>query len=222
MTTQEGRVRDLVRAGTISDAEGRRLIEALRGRQAGRPFLLDPFDRLSTATGWTIAALVLAAHLVVAWMGVRFDGALDVHLAAAAPSWPVVLGDVLNAIGVTVVLLWAASLIAAKRGRFVDFLKTVIIARLPLPVIGALASALMPPVRETLARLAAGQPPTPQVMVTSIMMIPLMIWFFALLYFGFAHASGMRGRKAGVTFTLAILVAEITTTLVLLAVSKMS
>jgi hypothetical protein len=212
--TDEARVREMVRAGTISDAEGARLISAMSSRRGTAPLLLMPFERLSTSVSSIAAAVALAAGIAVAPLGVRFDGALDLHLASS-PSWRLALLDTLNAVGVVTVALWIAGLAAARRGRPVDTLSAVAIARLPLVLLALLLSWIAPPPAEALAQAASGTL-SPRLLITAVVTLPLWIWFLALLYRGFVHSAGLKsGVKAAALFTVAILAAEVVSKLVL-------
>lgn len=215
--SEKGQVLDMVRAGTITRAEADRLIDAIGRNRPAWQVLVDPFDRLSTAKACALAAAAIVACLAVSRLGFRFDGALDIHLVRATPPWRVVFIDQLIAVGVTTLAVWLASLVSARRGRVGDFLVAVSIARWPLAAIGVWMFLVLPPAREVLAQATAGQP-SPRLLVISLMALPLFAWFIILLYRGFTHASGLKGGKAGITFGVAVILAELASKLALMAI----
>ena len=218
MSVEERRVVEMVQAGTITEAEGRRLIDAMRDRPPAWRMLLNPFDHLSTPAGWLVGLIVLAASVGVSRLGIRFDGALDVHAASGAVPWARAAIDMVNDVGVTAIVFWVASLVAGRRGRIPDFVLGVLVARVPVVVVGAIVFALFPPPEEVLAQITSGAGPDVRVVLTSVLTIPLMLWFLAWLYRGFAHASGLRSVRSAVTFGAALIVAEILTKLVLMQI----
>jgi hypothetical protein len=112
-------------------------------------------------------------------------------------------------------LLWLASLLAGRRGRFIDFLGVIGVARVPL-VISALPLAALilidpPPVWQP------GQVPQFQPAVVALSMLALVgvAWFVVLSYRGFVVASGLTGARRWGTFIAAALAAEVSSKMLL-------
>lgn len=214
MSSSEQQVRDMVRSGKVTAAEGERLLDALAPKRAAWTMLFNPFDRLSTSASITVAVSVTLAGIVVAWLGMRFDGALDLHQASMPRSITVSLLDTANSILVTSAVFWIAGLIAARQGRWRDFVVSVAAARAPLVFSGAILYAIMPPPEEIMALLTKGPPPI-GLLVGSLLTLPLVIWFIVLLFAAFKTSSGMKGLRVGVTFTVALFASEILTKVLL-------
>lgn len=212
MTPHEARVRALVSQGQITEAEGARLVSVLRADASGWSILFNPFDRLSTSALWAIAAAAIIAGLGLSRVGFRFDGALDVHRVMAAPRWGIAIFDHVNAVVLTAVIAWLTSLVVARRGRLVDFVMTIGAARLPLIFVALVTHALMPSAAEVRA-IVSGAPPGPgqvsALVLATASTLPLFLWSLALLYRAFAVSSGLKGARAGFSFGVMIVVAEV-------------
>jgi hypothetical protein len=217
----EQQVLDMVRAGTITDVEGQKLIDALRGKPAVWELLFNPFDHLPTKWMWTAGAVIVLAGVVVSLLGIRFDGALDLH-QVEIPSTPgLAVFDMANAVLTTATVMWLASLLVARQGRLVDFGLSVAIARFPLVAAGALLHFTLPSPTELIARVTANPPDLGLILLTVGVSLPPLVWFIALLFRGFKTSSGLKGPKVGVAFTIALLASEVVSKLILVAVLKM-
>lgn len=209
MTSHEARVRALVSSGQITESEGTRLVDALRQETAGWKILFNPFDRLSTGAIWSVAIVTCAASLAMSRLGIRFDGALDLHPTGAAPRWSMSLLDQMNAVALTAAVAWLVSLLVAKRGRFVDFVMTIGAARVPLIFIALVTHWLLPSAAEMRAMVLSGSRPGPAVVLASVLTLPFFFWFLALLYRAFVVSSGLKGLRAGLSFATAMVAAEV-------------
>jgi hypothetical protein len=107
------------------------------------------------------------------------------------------------------ILLWLASLLAGRQGRFVDFLGVVGVARVPAVIFTLPMAALVlidpPPV------LQPGQMSEvrPVMLALSLLVLAGIGWCVTLDYRGFVTASGLKGARRWVAFVLAALIAEV-------------
>src|SRR5690606_33150606 len=93
VTGPDARVRDLVAGGRITVEEGERLRLALRGTGGVPRIVRNPAEYLRPLHATLLAVAVVVASLAVSQLGVRFDGALDMHRVAGVPSWRTALLD---------------------------------------------------------------------------------------------------------------------------------
>ena len=225
MTSQEERVVAMVRDGAITEEDAHRLIGALRTRPRlwAIHMAYKPMELLSTRTARIAAIIITALSILVARPGVRFDGALDLHRVVGPLRWNLVLLDAANAVLLTATVLWLAGRLAARGVRWIDFVLAVAIARAPQVVAGVATYLIMPDPRmmqeAVVATLTRNAPLPASLYVSGILLPPFLIWFVVLLYQGFRTSSGLHGARAGVTFTLGIIAAEIVTKIVLFAAS---
>lgn len=217
MTPEEAQLAAIVESGRISAADADRLRRAMTPGTRWR-VLLDPLEAVTPAAAWVACAVVVALSLALARKGVRFDGALDLHRAVRrAVPWRLALFDQANAIGVTAIVLWCASLVASRRGRVIDFVQAIAIARAPFLVTGLLTVLFMPTAAELVAVIRAGSP-TRGLLVVSLASTPFFIWGIVLIYRGFALSAGLVKTRAAASFAIGIVLSEVVTKCVLVLV----
>jgi hypothetical protein len=182
------------------------------GSNAAVQLVFDPFGRASRKLGALIAAFVMVAGVVIARMGVRFDGFLDVHLTGRAVPVGVAVLDQLVAVPLGVCVGWVVARLFRAEANIFDLLCAVAIARIP-PLVGApLLAALVPDPRRIVAEALAA---SPVALLLGALALPMIAWQVTLLVFGVRHATRLRsGRLAGAVVTL-IVAAELLSKIVL-------
>jgi hypothetical protein len=211
MNGADARVQGLVDEGRITVAEGERLRRALRGHSRWWTFVRNPVEYLPTRWAWMLAVLVVAASVAASQLGVRFDGAIDVHRVNGSPAWRTAVIDQIVAVVFTASVFWLASLATWRRGRWQDFALATAIARVPALLLCLWSLAVVPdvPRPEEILRIAqSGQVPT-RLLISNIGSFPLLAWMIFWLYRGFAFSAGAQGPVAGLTFVLALVAAEV-------------
>jgi hypothetical protein len=221
MSEVQERIAQLVANGRVSPDEARQLLGAVeppRRSLAGR--LLDPFESLDSRVGLAVAVGVLLVQLGLSRFAVRFDGALDMHIMHEVPSLGVALLDAAVSWPFLCAVLWASARLVAKGARFVDFLWAVGVARIPV-VIGAIANRLVIDDPRELARSASAGHPEPALLWVALISLPMLGWMCLWLYFAYRTASGTRGARSGLSFVIALVVAEIASKAILMALYGM-
>jgi hypothetical protein len=222
---QEERVLAMARAGTISQEEADRLLAALHVSRGERPsrisFLIQPMDVLSPRAASTVAIAITLASLIVARLGVRYDGALDLHRVTGTPPWPIILFDAANAVILTGAVLWLVARLFAARVRFVDFVMTVALARLAQVCAGLMAVVAIPNpeamMRAVLDAVTNKTPVDITILLGGIVLLPFFAWFLSLLYFGFRTSSGLSPARTAVALAAGLVAAEVLSKLALAA-----
>lgn len=216
MTTSKEQVLEMVSSGKISAIEGDALLEAMTPRQSLASAALNPFERLSSAAIWSLAALWAAISVALSQWQVRFDGAIDMHVVPSPVPLPTALLDLLVAWPLVGVVFWACT---RFKGRPTDVLGFVGAARAPIVILGIAAGALRSHVPQgpiDLEQLMRSMPVG--LIIIAILAILMTAWHFVWLYQGFKTASGLRGGRSAITFAVALLVAEVLSKLVLTVV----
>lgn len=216
MTSAEERIKELARARSLDAADAARLLDAVRpssGEPRPRGLLSNPFERWSGETTSLLGLLVALAGLATSRLGVRYDGALDLHVVGAAVPLGVAALDQLLAFGLTSVVLWGAAR-CVSRARFVDVLGTVGLSRAPAVMIAVPLALLVPllphdPTRPSVAMLG--------IALVGIVGVVAQIW---LLVLGLRTASGSRGGRLALTVIGGIVAAELVTKLVIVLVPR--
>ncbi|MBI5546653.1 MAG: hypothetical protein HY901_22450 [Deltaproteobacteria bacterium] len=207
-------VLEMVAKGEISPEEANGLLKKLeRPRKAAWRTLLDPLSRASTPVSLAASSLFAVGGLGLSRLGIRFDGAFDLHLGAQpVPLWTA-LADQVVAWPVLAAVLWGAARLLAGQVRFVDFLNGVGLARGWLLVT---AAALLP-FADRMARLTPPAIDPSSVAVLVAIALPGTGLFFTALTLAYRTASGLRGARLAFSLVGALLVAEVVSKLLLLA-----
>ncbi|WP_417350465.1 hypothetical protein [Flavobacterium alkalisoli] len=186
--------------------------------------LFNPFEKYSEkqlfVTGITMAAV---CSLVAYYLNARFDGILDMHIVKNVRFDAPFIDNLINIVTLTL-LLFAAALTVNKKTRIIDILNTVLIARIIycfLPIFNP--EFISPGIDEKLLSI---DPKDPQSLnltaldytaigITAIVMIGALVWYIALLYNGFKTASNSKKITHTIAFILAIIIAEIVSSLLI-------
>ena len=226
MRSAEERIKELARAQSLDAADAARLLDAVRPSSAGASararasagasrsgLLSNPFERWSGETTSLVGIVVALAGLATSRLGVRYDGALDLHVAGTPVPLGVALLDQLLAFGVTAVIMWAAAR-CVSRARFVDVLGAVGVSRAPAVLIAVPLALLVP--------LLPHDPTKPSAALLGIALVGIVgviaqIWVLVL---GFRTASGCRGSRLALSIIGGIFAAELVTKLVLVLVPR--
>lgn len=212
MSEPREKILGLVASGKISADEGNLLLGALKpARAAAWRWLFWPFERATQAQVWTVAALVCVGSLALAPLRIRFDGAIDLHLVESATPWHTALLDQVVAWPLTALVFWVLALATRQRARLRDVLGFVGAARAPY-VLAALVVAAV----GGSANLAES---SGAALLIAVSVLPLLVWMCWLLFHGLRVATGGRGLRLALTFFAALLLAEVSSKLLLGALS---
>jgi hypothetical protein len=209
MTTSDVRIRQLVEKGALPPDQAQELLTALQAPAARPRLLLDPLMRFGGERLSLVGAGALLAGAALGQLRINFDGFLDIHIGPHALGLPETALQSLVAWPLPALLLWLASLLAGRQGRFIDFLGVVGVARVPMVLFSLPLAALVlidpPPV------LQPGQLPhvSAAMMALSLLGLTGIGWGVALQYRGFVTASGLKGARRWIAFVVAALSAEV-------------
>lgn len=226
MTTHEERIDNMIATGRVSREEGERLRAAIDPEQTATKRwtkLLDPIAHLPTGTALMVSGSVAVVGVVLGTaFGIRFDGALDVHVGGpAVPIGTAVVEQLIAWPLVAAIAYVAARLAGAKSGtRPVDMLTAVGIARLPLAVAAVLSHLLMPKLLadpDAAAKALTEEVGLVRGLILAGVAVPLIALFLVLLVRGYRTASGLTGARLAISAIGFILVAEIISRLVRMA-----
>ncbi len=212
MNEPREKILGLVAAGKLSTSEGQLLLGALKpARRQVWKWLFSPFELASPSTVWMVAVGVCVASLALSQLGIRFDGAIDLHLADSRVSWWTALLDQAVAWPLSALVFWLLSPLTRRRARLPEVLGFVGAARLPYLLAALVVAAVG--ARSNLAESKSAA------LVIGLTVTPLLIWTCSLLYTGLRTATGSRGPRLTLTFFAALLLAEVSSKLILGALS---
>lgn len=192
-------------------------------------WLFDPFAYVAGGTSLCIGlVMILLSGLLGSLSNSHFDGVLDFHTAHPMPLWFFLTEGFVDWLSLAVFLLIAGKFVSKSKFRAIDVLGTQAMARWP-GIISALL-ALLPPFqnfsRYLLSKVTQGAPkvvvqPTDGaifMMAVGAMLLAL-CWMVWLMYRAFSVSCNMKGGKAIATFIASLLVAEIISKVVILALA---
>jgi hypothetical protein len=210
------RVRALIKSGALSEQAGKKVLEAVAAERrpgARWELLLSPYERFggSIAAGVGFALALLSVGL--GRLGCRFDGFLDLHMidrATARPSFATLALDQVAAFLAPAFLAWGIALAFGRRGRIVDFVGAVGLARAPYVLAGALIVAVQWGQPHDLAHRLS-----PRLVITIALGLAAIAWSITLHLHGFRNASGLEAKRSTTAFIVLVVVAEIVSKVIL-------
>ncbi|MCO6146843.1 YIP1 family protein [Flavobacterium sp. NRK1] len=180
-----------------------------------KKLLFNPFEKYD---GRPILALGLAATLIGSFLGfifnARFDGVIDMHFTDKVAFAEPFSDNVFN-IAFLFIALYVVGRSINNKTRPIDILGTVMLARLPfyfdtLTNINGYMTAFGEKIMNLGSDITNINPmeillPT----LLSLITIPLLVWYIAILYNGFKTATNLKTTTQKVWFAVALIVAEI-------------
>jgi hypothetical protein len=155
--------------------------------------------------------------VVAATQGVRITGVATVALAHPMPGWRLAAADVLVALALGTIALWAAAALVGKRGTLSHFMLPVAMAQLPLAglalVVGrrvlAASVAHMVGGRGEDALLKHPAAALSGLIPTAIVTLLVTVLVVGVLYTAYRRVTGLTGWRLPVSFAGGLLAAEI-------------
>lgn len=163
----------------------------------------NPFKYIagSKALLWGLAIMLVTAF-IARYSNARFDGAIDMHVVPGG-TWALHLLEPLIDWGCVAATFFLAARIASRsRVRLIDIAGTTALSRAPL-ILAALAAFLQRGEVKSVEDLTA------TFWVVALISLGAAIWMIILLYNAFTVSANLKGTKAAVSFTIALIAAEI-------------
>jgi hypothetical protein len=172
--------------------------------------------------------LMVLALLIAQAGGVVFDGVLDMHLGGKLP-WTAPAFGLIDWLCLSAVLVLCGKLVSKTAFRVVDVFGTQALARWPTVLMALIA---LPPAFGNYSRQLVDQvtrnplqlPPLNADAIyffaATLLMLPLIVWMIALMYTAYAVSCNLRGLRAGLSFTLGLILAEILSKLAIYALLR--
>lgn len=172
-------------------------------------WLFNPFIYVAGSQALIFGWVIMLATTGVAYLSYsHFDGALDMHLGAAA-RWSVYAWEQLIAWGSLVLFFYPVGLfLSESRIRFIDVAGTIALAR-ALMLFASFAGFLPGLQNVSPTNISAS------FLVVALLILACAIWMIALLYNAFALCCNLKGSKATLGFIGALVLAELFSKLVL-------
>ena len=172
-------------------------------------WLFKPFLFLGGARGMGWGAVILILHIPLALLlDIRFDGALDIHLAPDVDVIYTPIVDLLIAWGSMVICMYLAAKLSSSPIRLIDIAGAVAIARVPLLLSIIPALFLLPDVRSAEEVLRLEAPEMVWLMTAAFVTLIFLIWLLVLLFHAFKINSNLKGARLWGGYLASVLAAE--------------
>ena len=180
-----------------------------------KKLLFNPFEKYD---GRPVLTLGLLATLIGSILGyafnARFDGVIDMHFAPEVTFAEPFTDNIFN-IAILFFVLYAAGRYINNRTRPIDILGIVMIARLPfyLDTFTNINNYMydfgekVMSMGTDLAKIDPLELMLPAFI--ALIILPLLVWYIALLYNGFKTATNLKTSQHKAWFAIAIVIAEI-------------
>lgn len=179
-----------------------------------KTLLFKPFERYNPIVLILIGVIAaIIGSFFAYWFEARYDGVLDLHFLKQPQVQEPFLDNLINILTMSALLL-AGGQVINRKTRLIDILAAVLVSRIPfylIPLINVghnLIPELDPNDLEAVTAFAMEN--IVQLVLMALVIILFVVWSVALLYNGFRIACNAKGWKGTVLFIAAILVAEIT------------
>lgn len=214
MSSAEQEVQELLQSGRITLTDATTLLEASRDKRDQLRVLTHPLEAASTPVVLWIGGVMAICALALGALCVRFNGALDMHVASDSVPVSVRVLELLVAIPLPALVLWLGLRNKSTNGRLIDYIAAVSIARVPFVLGGAVLAMLGLPH----TRVSFDVEPV-RLALHMTLWLSCLAWFVILLYTGIKSASGLSGARFVGTFALLVILSEALSKLTLFAVS---
>ncbi len=184
--------------------------------------IFNPFIYIA---GWPALLIGLVTILVAGYLGsfsnTHFDGVLDTHSGASAPPWFFLSAGIIDWLCMGVLLFIIGKISSKTSFRSIDLFGTQAMARYPTLFI-ALATLPAGYLRFShyLMQGAAGPVNVVDALIFGAAVLVILLclgWMITLMYKGYSVSCNVKGGKAAGTFVGGIIMAEIISKVVLLA-----
>lgn len=191
--------------------------------------LANPFTKLAGWPALGLGLLIVAATVAVAVAGrVLYDGIMDVHVLLAVPSWTLAILPLADWLIVALLFLLAGMIWGARPQRVVDYFGMSALGRLPFllvgllwmePILGRFTPALMKLAQTTPGTTPdfAAIPGFAWIVLGGFATMAIMLWGLFLNFFALREASGMKVSLAIRAYIGIIIIGEIVSKLLIMA-----
>jgi hypothetical protein len=210
MNSPSERIRAMAQSGKLTGDEAENLLRALDADAPATParalrHMLNPFLRFGGGFGAAVGGSLAAVSLLYAPFRIRFDGFLDLHVSRGANTLALAVAEQVASVLLPALVFFGFSLALRSKARFVDFIATTGLSRVPY-VLAALPIAMLHvPVPE----LGTAPNVTIGLVAVAGLSLACVAWSVTWLYLGFKNASGLRGSKLAGSFICAMVIAEV-------------
>lgn len=186
--------------------------------------LFNPFEKYRESQLLAFGIIgVLLCSLLAYFFNLRFPTVFNIAPLEDIAIWQPLTDNIIIIFCLSL-FLFITSLVINRKTRIIDILNTALVARSiyciqPLIILGFSAAGLDNIIKDPNPQLSDLQFTTSQtafILLLSLLLIAVLVWYIALLYNGFKTATNLKTAGHKAAFAVALLISEITTPLLLL------
>lgn len=190
-----------------------------------KKLLVNPFERFAGFTSLVIGCVVILITSAIALAGnIHLDGVIDLHISKEISVATCLKEGAINWLSMVVFIYIAGLIFSRSSIRFIDVLGTQALARFPM-IIACLGSWLLD--TDVIQKFIqyklkqSGEPVTVGISdwlmfgLSTLLMLLSVVWMIALMYKAYSVSCNIKGTRGVVSFIACILLAEITSKLLL-------
>ncbi len=179
--------------------------------------VFNPFSYIAGTEALFYGLALISLTALLGWASNTWlDGLLDLHYGPAAPFWIHLALGFTNWLSMVIVLTPMAMMLSPSRVRFVDIAGTQALARAPMLIATATGFLTAPhQVGQWAVYTFLGEGESVELAghhiiiaaLTILVIVLMVIWMVVLMYNAYKVSANIKGTRAGLSFTAAILIA---------------
>ncbi|MHC4123129.1 MAG: hypothetical protein ACYSSI_06095 [Planctomycetota bacterium] len=190
-------------------------------------WLFNPFRMLAGSKALLLGLVII---LITAFVGslsnTHFDGVLDVHTGQKAPTWLFFAESLIDWLCMVLFLFFSALIVSRSQWRFIDIAGTQALSRWPTLITALVmlpdanrrfGNYLLSKLGQSNSAVTINSTDAAVFCVAAIVALLMIIWMVALMYKAYAVSCNVKGAKAFITFTISLILAEIVSKVLILA-----
>jgi len=190
-------------------------------------YLFNPFRTLAGSKALFLGvSIILIAAFLGSLSNTHFDGVLDVHTGQKAPTWLFFAESLIDWLCMVLFLFFSSLIVSRSQWRFIDIAGTQALSRWPtlLTALVMLPDAnrrfgkyLISKLSQSSTAATINSTDAVIFFAAAIVALLMIIWMVALMYKAYAVSCNLKGAKAIVTFIISLILAEIVSKVLILA-----
>lgn len=172
--------------------------------------LINPFTRIAGWQAFVIGLVfIVLSGIIGTYTHVLFDGVIDAHVTDQEVVFKTSFALLAINIFSISLIMYLSGLIISRQTRFIDILGTMTLARAPMLLVALLGILVTPLSIEELMKDPMVIMGNPLFILFTVLIIPITIWFVALMYNALKVSTGKKGGNLIAAFVIGLIGAEV-------------
>lgn len=190
-------------------------------------YLFNPFRTVAGSKALLLGlGFITTTSIIASVGGIHFDGVLDVHMYKSGPMGLFLTENLINWLCMVLFLFLSALIVSRSQWRFIDIAGTQALSRWPTLITALVmlpdanrrfGEYLMSKLGQSSAAATINSTDAVIFFVAAIIAVLVIIWMVALMYKAYTVSCNVKGAKAIITFILSLILAEIVSKVLIIA-----